>query len=114
MADAAELIEEQAGTAKQALRQVEEEVQAGQRDTLGRDKKALEEEKDPKVAWQHGMDTVKDAGTKVIGVTQTASGEARDKADRTSGRIQDALFKVISDVVPPFLNSGLTFREIDR
>ena len=96
IADAAEFIEEQAGSAKQTLRQVDEEVQAGKRDTLGRDKERLEQEKDAKVAWQHGMDTIKDAGTTVIGASQTASSTVQEKADKTSSRIQEILNKVRS------------------
>lgn len=94
LADAAEVIEEQAGAAKETLRRVEDEVQAGDRDTLGRSKQRLEEEQDPKVAWQHGMDTVKDAGTSVIGASQTATHAAQEKTDKTISRIQDALHKI--------------------
>ncbi|RXW22305.1 hypothetical protein EST38_g3549 [Candolleomyces aberdarensis] len=94
IADAAEFIEEQAGSAKQSLRQVDEEVQSGKRDTLGRDKERLEQEKDAKVAWQHGMDTIKDAGTTVIGASQTASSTVQEKADQTSSRIQEILNKI--------------------
>jgi uncharacterized protein YjbJ (UPF0337 family) len=94
LADAAELIEEQAGAAKESLRSLEDEVQAGERDTLGRSKQRLEEEKDPKIAWQHGMDTVKDTGTKVIGGAQTTSATVQEKASKTHDRITDALSKV--------------------
>lgn len=94
LADAAELIEEQAGSTKESLRTIDTEVQEGTRDTLGRDKKRLEEEKDTKVAWQHGMDTVKDAGTSVIGTAQDVSAGAQDKADKTSSRLQEAFYKV--------------------
>ena len=110
LADAAELIEGQAGSTKESLRAMDTEVQDGTRDTLGRDKKRLEEEKDPKVAWQHGMDTVKDAGTSVIGTAQGASAGAREKADKTSSRLQDAFYKVrvifiiSSKIVPHGLN----------
>jgi len=43
-------IQEHAGRAKESLRTVDKEVQEGQRDSLGRNKKRLEEEKDTKVA----------------------------------------------------------------
>jgi len=111
LADAAQLIEEQAGLTKKRLRSVESEVQGGTRDSLGRDKKRLEEEKDPKVAWQHGMDTVKDAGTTVIGTAQEASASARDTADKTSSRLQKAFYKVchyaLQSNIVPYISSRL-------
>jgi hypothetical protein len=45
------------GRAKEDLRSVDKEVQQGQHDPLGRDKKCLAEEQVTKIAWQHGMDT---------------------------------------------------------
>ncbi|KAH6903842.1 hypothetical protein BKA70DRAFT_1227194 [Coprinopsis sp. MPI-PUGE-AT-0042] len=71
-----------------------DEVQSGQRDTLGRDKQRLEEEKDTKVAWEHGMDTVKGAGSTVIDTTRSATQTAEEKAEKTSQRIQDAWNKI--------------------
>ncbi|KAF8799376.1 hypothetical protein BYT27DRAFT_7227880 [Phlegmacium glaucopus] len=94
IADAAEVIEEQASHAKEGLRSVDKEVQQGQRDPLGREKKRLEEEKDTKVAWQHGMDTIKDAGTTVISASQETSAVAQEKASRTSSRLQEAYYKI--------------------
>lgn len=94
IADAAELVEGQASRAKQSLRSVDTQVQQGQRDPLGRDKKRLEEEKDTKVAWQHGMDTIKDAGTTVIGASQETSAMAQEKTSKASSRFQEACFKV--------------------
>ncbi|TFK35889.1 hypothetical protein BDQ12DRAFT_634780 [Crucibulum laeve] len=94
IADAAEMVEEQASWAKDALRDVEKGVQEGDRDALGRDKKRLEEEEDTKVAWQHGMDTVKDAGTSVIGASQSASETVKEKSEETSTRLQDAYYKI--------------------
>ncbi|THU95473.1 hypothetical protein K435DRAFT_798123 [Dendrothele bispora CBS 962.96] len=90
LADAAEIIETQAAHAKEGLRQVEQEVQEDKRDTLGRDKQRLEEEKDPKVAWQHGMDTVKSAGTTVIGATQEGAAKTSEVASKTSTKLQDS------------------------
>jgi hypothetical protein len=55
IADAAEVVREQASRTKESLRSVEMQVQQGQRDALGRDKKRLEEEQDSKIAWQHGI-----------------------------------------------------------
>lgn len=94
LAEAAGVIEGQAGSAKESLLQIEEEVKDGKRDTLGRDKQRLEEEKDPKVAWQHGMDTVKDAGTTVIGAAQETGETIEEKADKTSVKLQEAFYKV--------------------
>ena len=58
----AELVQEHAGPEKETLRTVDKEIQQGQRDPLGRDKKHLEEVQETKVtkvAWH----TIKDAGT---------------------------------------------------
>jgi hypothetical protein len=94
IADAAEIVQEHAGRAKESLRSIDKEVQEGQRDPLGRDKKRLEEEKDTKVAWQHGMDTIKDAGTTVIGTAQQTSATAQEKGSKASSKLQEALYKV--------------------
>jgi len=91
LADTAEVIEEKAGKAKETLRQVEEEVQSGERDVLGRDKQRLEEEKDVKVAWEHGMDTVKGAGSTVIETTRSASQTVQEKTETTTQKLQDVL-----------------------
>ncbi|KAF9476292.1 hypothetical protein BDN70DRAFT_882609 [Pholiota conissans] len=94
LADAAGAIQGQAGSAKESLLHIEEEVKEGKRDSLGRDKKRLEEEQDAKVSWQHGMDTVKDAGTTVIGAAQSASATVQEKSEKTSSRLQEALYKM--------------------
>ncbi|EAU81705.1 hypothetical protein CC1G_02721 [Coprinopsis cinerea okayama7 len=94
LADAAELVEDQAGQAKETLRQVDEEVQKGERDALGRDKQRLEEEKDAKVAWEHGMDTVKGMGSKAIDVTRSTSETVKEQSEKTNIRLQDALNKI--------------------
>ncbi|KAJ6602457.1 hypothetical protein DFH09DRAFT_1270433 [Mycena vulgaris] len=77
LADAAEVVQDQAGRAKDGLRDVEEGVQDGKRDNLGRDKKRVDEEKDVRVAFEHGMDTLKDAGSGVIGAGQAAKERRR-------------------------------------
>jgi hypothetical protein len=94
LADAAEVLEGKAGAAKDTLRSVEKGVQEGERDSLGRSKQRLEEEKDPKVAWQHGMETVTGAGTTVIGATQAASASLQETAEKTTSRLEDALNKL--------------------
>jgi hypothetical protein len=94
LADAAELVEASAGHAKETLRKTDEEVQRGERDTLGRDKERLEQEQDPKVAFAHGMDTLKDAGTSVIGTGQEGSAKASEMADRVTSKYQDSFYRV--------------------
>ncbi|KAJ7119508.1 hypothetical protein C8R44DRAFT_982225 [Mycena epipterygia] len=94
LADAAEAVQNQAGLAKESLRDIEQGVQDGKRDNLGRDKKRLEEEEDVRVAFEHGMDTLKDAGSGVIGAGQTAKDKTEDISDRTTARLQGAYYKV--------------------
>ncbi|KAJ6510455.1 hypothetical protein C8R45DRAFT_1160962 [Mycena sanguinolenta] len=93
LADAAEAIQDGAASAKDALRNVEQGVQDGQRDSLGRDKERLEEEKDVRVAFEHGMDTLKETGSSVIGAGQSATQKAEDVSDRTTNRLQNAYYK---------------------
>ncbi|PFH47867.1 hypothetical protein AMATHDRAFT_151108 [Amanita thiersii Skay4041] len=119
LSDAAELLEEAAGRTKETLREQERGFREGERDVLGRDKKRLEEEKDIKVAWEHGMDTVKEAGTGVIETTQQATSSAEEKAERTRSRMryayqqicdraqQDPVFKESLDTVFGILQERL-------
>ncbi|KAF7329086.1 hypothetical protein MKEN_00169100 [Mycena kentingensis (nom. inval.)] len=93
LADAAEAVQGQAGRAKDGLREIDQEVQDGKRDDLGRDKKRVEEEQDVRVAFEHGMDTLKDAGSTVIGAGQTAKQKTEATADRTTSRLQNAYYK---------------------
>ncbi|KAK0206169.1 hypothetical protein DFS33DRAFT_1499100 [Desarmillaria ectypa] len=91
LADAAEMVEDQAARAKDSLREVEHEVQEGKRDALGRDKERMEEEeKDVKVQFEHTMDSLKDTGATVIGAGQEAKDKAEELADRTGDRLKDA------------------------
>ncbi|KDR71775.1 hypothetical protein GALMADRAFT_159190 [Galerina marginata CBS 339.88] len=94
LADAAALVEGGAGSVKESLRGVEEEVQEGKRDALGRDKERMEEEEDVKVAWEHGMDTVKGAGSTVIGAAQDTKETVDEKMDEGSERLQEAFYKI--------------------
>ncbi|KAK7047885.1 hypothetical protein VNI00_006213 [Paramarasmius palmivorus] len=94
LADAAEVVEASAAQAKESLRKIDEEVQRGERDTIGRDKERLKQEEDPKVAFQHGMDTLKDAGTSVIGGTQEGAAKASDIANRASSKLQDSFYRM--------------------
>ncbi|KAF7328983.1 hypothetical protein MVEN_02528300 [Mycena venus] len=93
LADAAEAVQDQAGRAKDGLREIEEGVQDGQRDNLGRDKKRLEEEQDVRVAFEHGMDTLKDVGSGAIGAGQSAKEKTEDLSNRTTARLQGAYYK---------------------
>ncbi|KAJ6617965.1 hypothetical protein B0H10DRAFT_2218135 [Mycena sp. CBHHK59/15] len=93
LADVAEIVQDQAGRAKDGLREVEEGVQEGARDNLGRDKKRLEEEQDVRVAFEHGMDTLKGAGSSIIGAGQSAKEKTEDVSDRTTARLQEAYYK---------------------
>lgn len=94
LADAAEVVENQASRAKDSLREVDEEVQSGKRDTLGRDKERLKQEEDLQVAFEHGMDTVKGAGSSVIGAGQQSVAKASELSDRTSAKLHNAFYKV--------------------
>ncbi|KAK0470635.1 hypothetical protein IW261DRAFT_1001355 [Armillaria novae-zelandiae] len=95
LADAAELLEDQAGRAKDSLREVEQEVQDGQRDILGRDKERMQEEAgDVKVKFEHTMDSLKDTGSAAIGAGQGAKAKAEKLADRTSNGLQQSFNRV--------------------
>ena len=97
LADFAEVIEGQAGKAKEGLRTLDMQVQEGERDNLGRKQKSEEErerDSDPKVQWESGMDTVKDAGSKMIGAGQDAEASVRETAARTNDRVYEAYIKV--------------------
>ncbi|KAF9220450.1 hypothetical protein BS17DRAFT_804037 [Gyrodon lividus] len=97
MADFAEVVESQASYAKESLRELEGEVQQGERDPLGRRRKTQEEEceeGDARVKFEKTMDTVKEAGSKVIGVGQSVKASGEDTADRTSARLIDAYYKI--------------------
>ncbi|KIJ13173.1 hypothetical protein PAXINDRAFT_163752 [Paxillus involutus ATCC 200175] len=95
MADLAEAIESQAGYAKQSLRELESEVQQGERDPLGRRHKTQEEEEaDVKVKFEKTMDTVKETGSKAIGVGQSVKASAEETAERTSSRLLEVYYKV--------------------
>ncbi|KAL0945603.1 hypothetical protein HGRIS_014759 [Hohenbuehelia grisea] len=94
LANAAEAIEGQAGSAKDKLREIDSEVQEGDRDAVGRKRRRLEEEKDPKVAFEHGMDTLKDAGVSVIGTAQDASQTVEENAQKANNRVRDAYFQI--------------------
>ncbi|KIJ60327.1 hypothetical protein HYDPIDRAFT_98881 [Hydnomerulius pinastri MD-312] len=99
IADFAEVIETQAGQAKESLREFDAEVQQGERDILGRKRKSPEEEeqqreRDARATFEETMDTMKSAGSRAIGVGQTVKASAEDTSDRASNRLMDAYYKV--------------------
>ncbi|KAF8621696.1 hypothetical protein AX15_007557 [Amanita polypyramis BW_CC] len=87
LAEAAELVEGAAGRTKQKLREQERGFQEGERDVLGREEKRLEEEKDIKVAWEHGMETVKEAGSSAIDTSRTVKRSTGKMAEKTESRV---------------------------
>ncbi|KAG6916006.1 hypothetical protein DXG01_008858 [Tephrocybe rancida] len=113
LADAAELIETSAGTAKQSLRDIEQGVQKGDRTNItGRDKKRVEEESgDVKAQWEHGMDAVKGAGDSVIDAGRSASSSIKDTSEKTSNRVQEAYLKV-RPIFLPKIDLGSRFYKI--
>nr|GAT50058.1 predicted protein [Mycena chlorophos] len=98
LADASEALEEQAGRTKEQLRAVEDDIQKGQRDKFGRDKKRLEDEEDAKVLFESRMDAIKDAGSTAIGAGQTAKAATQDTADRANAHLWNAYWKVCERV----------------
>lgn len=96
LADAAELIETGASSAKESLRDIEKGVEKGDRTNItGRSKERVEaEEGDAKVQWDHGVDAVKGAGDSIIDAGRGIGSSVQDKVDRTSTRVQDAYLKV--------------------
>lgn len=99
MADLAGVVESQAAYTKETLREFDTEVQQGERDNLGRRKKTPEEieqerEEDTKAKFEKTMDTVKEVGSKAIGVGQDVKITAEDVASRASARLQETYYKV--------------------
>ncbi|KAJ7718357.1 hypothetical protein DFH07DRAFT_933600 [Mycena maculata] len=90
LADAAEIIEDQAGRTKEGLRNVEQDVEDGTRDSLGRDKTRLEDEQDARVTFEHRMDTVKDTGSQAIGAHQSTKSKAQDLQVQGTERLRGA------------------------
>lgn len=97
LADLAEALESQASHTKQSLRESESEVQRGERDPLGRKQKTAEQERaeaDPKLKFEKTMDTVKEAGSKAIGVGQSVKVTTEEQASRTRARLIEAFHQV--------------------
>ena len=96
LADAAELIEATASSAKESLCETEQGVQKDQRTAItGREKQQVEaEQKDVKVKWEHGVDTVKVAGDTVIDTSRSISATVQEQAEKMKNRARDAYLKV--------------------
>ena len=98
LADAAELVGDNALSAAESLREVDKDVAEGQRNELGIKRKAEEdpEDADARVKFERAMDSTKEAGSKVIGAGQVAAATSEDLANRTTSRLQEAFYKVCS------------------
>ncbi|KZT63810.1 hypothetical protein DAEQUDRAFT_770247 [Daedalea quercina L-15889] len=96
LADAAEHVAAGAHHTAEGLRELDSQVEAGDRNEVGvKKRKASEvEDEDAREKFEKGMDQVKVAGSKAIGAGQVAVDTAENLADRTSTRIQDAFNKI--------------------
>jgi hypothetical protein len=91
LSDALQVVEGKAGEAKEGLRRVEGEVREGKRDEWGRDK---EEERDTKVAWEHGVESVKVVGSGVIGGVQGAQEGFGEEKEKVEGELKHRYYLV--------------------
>ncbi|KAH9953742.1 hypothetical protein BC827DRAFT_1246480 [Russula dissimulans] len=87
LADVAEFISEKSDKAVEKLRNIEEEVQSGERDVVGIKGQTKEEwgKADVREAFEKSMDTVKVSGSAVIGAAQS------DPTHRSSVRLHAAV-----------------------
>jgi tRNA A37 methylthiotransferase MiaB len=96
LADAAEFVAEKSTKAAEKLRNVEGEVQSGERDTIGIKEQTKEqwEKADTREAFEKSMDTMKDSGSAAIGVAQFAGRKTTDLADHSRTRLHAAVSAV--------------------
>jgi hypothetical protein len=97
VANVAEGVEGAARMTKENLRGVEDDVQAGNRDALGRTKPELTEDDttdDPKIKFEQGMDAAKDMGSSAIDTGQQAKQTALQYKDATKSKVLDAFDNV--------------------
>lgn len=96
LADAADHVGASAQQAAETLREVNKEVQEGQRNELGVKRKAEGEpqDADARAKFERAMDSTKQVGSDAIGAGQVAVATGEDLANRTSSRLQDAIYKV--------------------
>lgn len=96
LADAADFISKSAGTAAESLREVDSQIEQGDRNELGIKKSDPNDEtqQDPRARFENAMDTAKVAGSKAIGAGQVAAAATEDLANRTSDRLQEAFYAI--------------------
>ena len=96
LADVAELVAEKSTKTASKLRNVEGEVQSGERDAVGIKEQTKEELKraDVREVFEKSMDTAKDTGSAAIGVAQSAGHSAADLTDRSRTRLDAAVSTV--------------------
>jgi len=97
LADAADYVAQGAGATAESLRELDSEVQEGERNELGLRKREAEddaEDADVRVKFEKTMDTTKEVGSKAIGAGQVAVATTEDVANRASTRLQDAFYQV--------------------
>jgi len=96
LADAAEFVAEKSTKAAEKIRNVEGEVQSGERDTVGIKEQTKEqwEEADAREAFEKSMDIMKDSGSAAIGVAQSAGRKTTDLTDRSRTRLHAAVSAV--------------------
>lgn len=100
LADLAAIVESQAASAEETLRDFDTQVEQGERDNLGRRKKTQqeieqEEAEDAKAKFEKTMDTVKESGSKVIGTTQSVQETAKQTSERATTRFRETYLRMI-------------------
>jgi hypothetical protein len=96
LADAAEVVGEKSSQVAQKLFKVEDEVQSGERDSVGIQQQTKENWKkaDAREAFEKGMDVAKDAGSAAIGSAQSATNKTAELTNRSRTRLQAAVLMV--------------------
>jgi hypothetical protein len=103
LADAAEFVAEKSTKAAENIRNIEGEVQSGERDTVGIKEQTKEqwEKADAREAFEKSMDIMKDSGSAAIGAAQSTRRKTTDLTDRSHTRLHAAVSAVhlLSDSV---------------
>lgn len=96
LADAADFVSKSAGSTAEGLRELDTDIEKGERNELGIKKSSEEnpEDKDAKVQFEKVMDTAKFAGSKAIGAGQVVAATSEDLANRTNDRLSEAFYTV--------------------
>ena len=113
LADVADYVGQTAGSTAESLRDLDVQVQQGERNELGLKKRKAEqdaEDADARVKFEKTMDTTKEVGSKAIGAGQAAVAKAEDISNRASSRIQNAFNQVRILAVACTLTLSLTIR----